>query len=190
VYSTQKERKQPGATESNKVNGTVLYLRSHLANNDSVTHIGLDLTASNLRVIIFNLRTAAFKVYCAIWVRRSNFRHQASPRVSPLESTQRRKLELWARYVRDFCQNADFHVTFRDLLHAVKLRHGTDCFTSPPKEGVLRNFFALKIRRLRPDANPRTWIQKASTLPLQHRSRNLRIFTLFVFSFCCHARMT
>jgi len=37
-----------------------------------------------------------------------------------------------------FCLNADFHVTFRDLLHAVKLRHGTDGFTSPPKEGVLR----------------------------------------------------
>jgi hypothetical protein len=33
--------------------------------------------------IIFNLRTAAFKAYCAIWVRRSNFRHQASPRLSP-----------------------------------------------------------------------------------------------------------
>jgi len=32
------------------------------------------------------------------------------------------------------------HVTFRDLLHAVKLRHGTDGFTSSPKEGVLRIF--------------------------------------------------
>jgi hypothetical protein len=42
----------------------------------------------------FNLRTAAFKAYCAIWVRRSNFCHQASPRVSPRESTQRRKVEL------------------------------------------------------------------------------------------------
>jgi hypothetical protein len=39
-----------------------------------------------------------------------------------------------------FCLNAEFHVTFRDLLHAVKLRHGTDGFTSPPKEGVLRIF--------------------------------------------------
>ena len=33
---------------------------------------------------------------------------------------------------------------FRDLLHAANLRHGTDGFTSPPKEGVLRIFFALK----------------------------------------------
>jgi hypothetical protein len=77
----------------------------------------------------FQLRTAAFKAYCAIWVRRSNFRHQSFPRVSPRESTQRRKVELWAR-----------NVTFRDLSHAVKLRHGTDGFTSPPKGNVLRNF--------------------------------------------------
>ena len=32
----------------------------------------------------------------------------------------------------------------RDLLHAENLRHGTDGFTSSPKEGVLRIFFALK----------------------------------------------
>ena len=36
------------------------------------------------------------------------------------------------------------HVTFRDLLHAIKLRHGTDGFTSPPKEGVVRIFFCPK----------------------------------------------
>ena len=57
----------------------------------------------------------------------------------------------------------------RDLLHAANLRHGTDGFTSPPKEGVLRIFSPLKIRRLRPGLNPRTWVPKASTLPLDHR---------------------
>ena len=41
-----------------------------------------------------------------------------------------------------------------------------------PSEGRrAENFFALKIRRLRPGANPRTWVPKASTLPLDHRSR-------------------
>jgi len=120
---------------------------------------------------IFQLRTAAFKGYCAIWVRPSNFRHQASAHVSPRESTQRRKVELWARNVREFCLNADLRVTFMDLLHAVKLRHGTDGFTSPPKEGLLRIFSALKIRRLRPGANPRTWVLRANTLSLDHRSR-------------------
>jgi hypothetical protein len=49
------------------------------------------------------------------------------------------------------------------------MRHGTDGFTSPPKEGVLRIFSPLKIRRLRPGLNPRTWVPKASTLPLDHR---------------------
>ena len=58
---------------------------------------------------------------------------------------------------------------FRDLLHAANLRHGTDGFTSPLKEGVLRIFLPLKIRRLRPGLNPRTWVLKASTLPLDHR---------------------
>jgi hypothetical protein len=38
----------------------------------------------------------------------------------------------------------DFHGTFNDLLHAANLRHGTEGFTSPPKEGVLMIFFSLK----------------------------------------------
>jgi hypothetical protein len=118
-----------------------------------------------LLLLLFSTYTAAFKAYCAIWVRRSNFHHQASPRVSPRESTQRRKVELWARNVRKFCLNADLQVTFRDLLHAIKLRHGTDGFT------FAEDFFTLKIRRLRPGANPRTWVPKASTLPLDHGSR-------------------
>jgi len=89
-------------------------------------------------MFIFNYALQPLKVFCAILVRRSNFRHLASPRVSPRERPQRRKVKLWARNVREFCLNADVHVTFRDLLHAVKLRHGTDGFTSPPKEGVLK----------------------------------------------------
>jgi len=58
-----------------------------------------------------------------------------------------------------------------DLLHAANLRQETDSFTSPPKEGVLRIFLPLKIRRLRPSLNSRTWVPKASTIPLNHRSR-------------------
>jgi hypothetical protein len=51
---------------------------------------------------------------------------------------------------------------------------GQDGFTSPPKEGALRIFLSpLKIRRLRPGLNPRTWVPKASTLtprpPKPHR---------------------
>ena len=41
-----------------------------------------------------------------------------------------------------------------------------------PSEGRrAEDFFALKIRRLWLAANPRTWLPKASTLPLDHRSR-------------------
>jgi hypothetical protein len=50
------------------------------------------------------------------------------------------------------------------LLHAPKLEHGTDYFTSPPKEGMLLIFPAGKIRRLRSGANPRSWVPEASML--------------------------
>jgi hypothetical protein len=59
----------------------------------------------------------------------------------------------------------------RDLLHAANLRHGTDGFTSTSKEGVLRISSPLKIRWLRLGLNPQTWVTKANTLPLDHRSR-------------------
>ena len=61
-------------------------------------------------------------------------------------------------------------IHFRVLLHDANMRHGTNGFTSLPKEGVLRIFSIWKIRRLRPGLNPRTWVPKASTLPLDHRS--------------------
>jgi hypothetical protein len=93
-----------------------------------------------ISIIIFNLRTAAFKAYCAIWVRRSNFRHQASARVSP-------------------------------------------CDTNPSEGRSDEDFFALKIRRLRLGANPRTWLPKASTLHLDDRSHFLKIrLQLILFS--------
>ena len=52
--------------------------------------------------------------------------------------------ELLGREMADeFClKMSDFHVILRDLLHAVNLRHGTNGFTSLPREGVLRIFFA------------------------------------------------
>ena len=90
---------------------------------------------------------------------------------------QQRKVEL---FVGEKCSDKfrlriRFPRNSRDLLHSANLRHGTDGFTSPPKEGVLKIFSPLKIRRLRPGLNPRTWVPKASTLPLDHRSRSVRI---------------
>ena len=61
--------------------------------------------------------------------------------VSPPETVVVRGGTTWARNGHEFfLKMPDFHVTFRDLLHAVNLRHGTNGFTSLSKEGALRNF--------------------------------------------------
>ena len=71
----------------------------------------------------------------------------------------------------NFAYIASLFTPIGNLLHVANLRHG--------KEGVLRIFSPLKI--------PRTWILKASTLPLDHRSRykynNHQNITLKGFSF-------
>ena len=36
-------------------------------------------------MLIFNYALQPFKGYCVIWIRRSNFRHQVSPRVTARE---------------------------------------------------------------------------------------------------------
>jgi hypothetical protein len=56
-----------------------------------------------------------------------------------------------------FSLQFDFHGNCGVLLHAAKLRQGTNGFTSPSKEGMLGNFLPRNIRRLRPGFNPRTW---------------------------------
>jgi hypothetical protein len=72
---------------------------------------------------------------------------------------------LWAgNEDRKFSLNADIHVTFQGSFTFANLWHGTHGFTFLPKEGVLRIFLSLKIRRLRPGLNPRTWVPEASTL--------------------------
>jgi hypothetical protein len=82
----------------------------------------------------------------ALFSRSSNCSREMSPRPTRRERSKRREGEIkWAiKNSREFCLNAEFHVTFKDLLHAVNLRHGTVGFTSPPKECALGIFFALK----------------------------------------------
>jgi hypothetical protein len=53
---------------------------------------------------------------------------------------QQRKVELWVIFCREFCRKWRLPSHFWVLLHAANLRRGTDGFTSPPKEGVLRIF--------------------------------------------------
>ena len=67
------------------------------------------------------------------------------PGVITRDPSSERGNYLGEKMADEFClKMPDFHVTFRDILHAVNLRHGTNSFTSFPKEGVLRIFFALK----------------------------------------------
>jgi hypothetical protein len=116
----------------------------------------------NILLLLFSTYALQPYAYCAIGVRRSNFRHQASPCMSPRESTQRRKVELWARNVREFCLNADLNFTCRKATTWDRRLYF-------PSEGRrAEGFFTLKIRRLRPGANSRAWVPKASTLPLEH----------------------
>ena len=82
---------------------------------------------------------------------------------------QQRKVELWERNCRKWRLPRHFWV----LLHAVNLRHGTDGFTSPPKEGVLRIFSPEK----KSDGFGRVWTrelgyQRPARSPLDHRSRH------------------
>jgi len=65
------------------------YFMAHIHNDFSYT------SGEHLFIYLYYYALQLLKAYCAIWVRRSNVRHQASPRVSPHESTQRRKVELW-----------------------------------------------------------------------------------------------
>jgi hypothetical protein len=60
--------------------------------------------------------------------------------------------------------NCKFHGNCRVLIQAAKLLHGTDGFTSPPKEGMLRIFLPRKIRQLRSGLNQRTWVPEARML--------------------------
>jgi hypothetical protein len=57
-----------------------------------------------------------------------------------------------------------------------------------PSEGRrAEDIFTRKIRRLRPGLNPRTWVPKASTLPLDHRSRFAK-YQVYSSKFLTHTR--
>jgi hypothetical protein len=73
--------------------------------------------------------------------------HQAASATSAREGRNYR----W-----NLANNPVIHVDYEVLLHAAKLGHGTDTFTSPPKNGRLRIFTLVKIQRLRPGLNSGT----------------------------------
>ena len=84
---------------------------------------------------------------------------------------QQRKVELWARNCREFCQKWWLPLHFWVLLHAVNLRHGTDGFTSPLKEGTLRIFSPEKFDGFGWVWSRERGYQRPPRSPLDHRSR-------------------
>jgi len=84
---------------------------------------------------------------------------------------QQWKVELWARNVREFCRKWWLPHHFWVLLHAVNLQRGTDGFTSPPKEGVLRIFLPKKSNSFGQVWTRELGYQRPARLPLDHRSR-------------------
>jgi hypothetical protein len=80
----------------------------------------------------------------------------------PRDPSSQRWNYVGEKWPLNFAWNARLPRSIQGFLHAVNLRHGTEGFTSPKKEGVLRIFSPWKIRRIRPGLNPRTWVPKAS----------------------------
>jgi hypothetical protein len=85
------------------------------------------------------------EAYCTNLTLVSPFNLQRRFTLTGVRDLYKHKVELWARNVRsNLAYNCDFHGNCRVLLQAAQLRHGTDGFTSPPKEGMLRIFFRPK----------------------------------------------
>jgi hypothetical protein len=95
---------------------------------------------------------------------------------------QQRKMELWARNCREFCRKWQLPRHFWVLLHAVNLRHGTNSFTSPPKEGVLRIFSPEKSNGFGQVWTRELGYQRPARLPLDHRSRLLWLSVTWIVS--------
>jgi hypothetical protein len=100
-------------------------------------------------IIIINGATASLMGfvtirYITMWVISPTINLVLVILIQPPETSSSEAGETRVRNMAaEFCLQASFHAR-RVLLHAVNLRHGTDGFTSPPKEGVLWIFITLK----------------------------------------------
>ena len=97
------------------------------------------------------------------WLERSNSRHQVFP---TSETTRANPSSGRWNYGREICR--EFCRKWRLPRHVWVLLHKFTTLDRRiyfPSEGRrAEDFFARKIRRLRPDLNPRTWVPEASTL--------------------------
>jgi len=89
--------------------------------------------------LFIQLRTAALRLIVRSWLNVPSF---ATRRLHACHHARVPSGERWncgQETSGNFAEMTTF-TPFRDLLHAVNLRHGTDGFTSLPKEGVLEIF--------------------------------------------------
>jgi hypothetical protein len=130
-----------------------------------------------LLLFFFQLRTAAFKAYCASWVRLPTFAtrrlHACHHARAPNGGRWKCGREMSGKFVPQ-CRLP------RYIQGSFTCRKATtwNRWIYFPSEGRrAEDFFALKIRRLWPVANPRTWVPKASSLPLDHWAANVWVTT-------------
>jgi hypothetical protein len=83
----------------------------------------------------------------ALCFRRSHLYRQMAlrPQTTRETSSSERRV-LWETDDRQFCRKLRIKCHCWDLLYAANLRHWTDSFTFPPKEGALTVFAALKYQ--------------------------------------------
>jgi len=100
--------------------------------------------------------------------RSSHFRRHVPLRPQRRERSQQRKVELCGRERCTVVILPKFRLPskFRDLFTCRKSTTWDRRLYFNSKGRRAENFFPLKIRRLRRGLNPRTWVPKASTLPL------------------------
>ena len=90
---------------------------------------------------------------------------------SDASEPQQRKVEIWAGKLPRNLPKVATSTSFWVHLHVVNLRHGTDGFNFPPKEGALRT-----VSPENSDGFGRVWTrelgyQRPARSPLDHRSR-------------------
>jgi hypothetical protein len=102
---------------------------------------------------------------------RSNFRQKRPPASeATLANPAAEGGTMGEKWPRNFADSGDFHVTF-GFFYMPYSTTWDRRFYFPSEGRRAEDFFARKIRRRRPGLNPRTWVPKASTLPLDHRNR-------------------
>jgi hypothetical protein len=86
-------------------------------------------------ILFVQLRTAALRLIVRSWLDVPTFATRRHHARAPSGGRWNCGREMSGNFVE-----MTTFTPFRDLLQSVKLRHGTDSFTSPPKEGMLRIF--------------------------------------------------